>query len=95
MPALEPLLHIAPEPIVKYVVQQFAKVLPSAPEARKSFVESKGLQRVQELKGLNNGELNEYIEAINACYPPRMVEFCSPNFTQTLLKELDQFQPKA
>lgn len=36
LPALEPLLHTAPEKIVKYLVQQFAKVLPTSPESRKS-----------------------------------------------------------
>jgi 3-methyladenine DNA glycosylase AlkD len=36
LPALEPLLHTAPEKIAKYLVQQFAKVLPTSPESRKS-----------------------------------------------------------
>jgi hypothetical protein len=48
--ALEPLLHETPEKILKYVVQQFAKVLPNDTSARKSFVESGGLQKIQELK---------------------------------------------
>jgi hypothetical protein len=35
-PAMEPLLHTAPEKIVKYLVQQFAKVLPTQDPAKKS-----------------------------------------------------------
>ena len=36
LPALEPLLHDAPENILKYVVNQFAKVLPHDVAARRS-----------------------------------------------------------
>jgi hypothetical protein len=45
--ALEPLLADCPEQILKYIVHQFAKVLPNHPQARKSFVQSRGLQRIQ------------------------------------------------
>lgn len=56
--ALEPLLRDAPEPILKYIVQQFAKVLPNNPAARKSFVQSRGLARIQELKSGEGGSGN-------------------------------------
>merc|ERR1711920_1111447 len=48
LPALEPLLE-APPNILKYVVQQFAKVLPQDLNARRSFVQSGGLQKIQEV----------------------------------------------
>lgn len=50
IPALDPLLKDAPEKILKYVVAQYAKVLPNDHDARKKFVSSKGLARVLELK---------------------------------------------
>jgi hypothetical protein len=86
-------------------VQQFAKVLPNNPAARKSFVQSRGLARIQELKqnesgslssygGGANGEqhakLQEYIATINSCYPQEIVQFYSPNYADTLIQKLDE-----
>jgi tellurite resistance protein len=88
--ALEPLLLDCPDALVKYVVLQFAKVLPNQPQARKSFVQSKGLERIQELKTDDqSSKLQEYINTINACYPPEIVQYYSPNYSQTLLDKLD------
>jgi len=111
----------APDKIAKYVVQQFAKVLPNAPAARKSFVQCGGLQRVQQLKALDTANklqvciqcsvwsnssffahaqryicmvLQEYVDAINSCYPPDVVEHFQPNFGETLLKRVEEFQPR-
>lgn len=92
LPALEPLLLDAPEKIVKYVVQQFAKVLPNHPQARKSFVQSKGLQKVQELKTDEQSKMQEYIATINSCYPPEIVQYYSPNYSDTLLQKLDDYE---
>lgn len=92
--ALEPLLFVAPDKILKYLVAQFAKVLPNHPAARKSFVTSKGLQRIQELKAIGggpdteNGKMQEYIATINSCYPTEMVQFYSPNYAETLISKL-------
>ena len=94
LPALEPLLQSAPEKILKYVVAQFAKVLPNQPEARKSFVECHGLQRVQELRSDETSTLQEHINTINSCYPPRVVEAFSPNYTDSLLREVETYQVK-
>jgi hypothetical protein len=79
--ALEPLLENTPEKIVKYVVQQFAKVLPHDPAARKSFVRSGSLKRVQELEASDDdGKLQEYVELINSCFPPEIVQYYSRAF---------------
>lgn len=88
--ALEPLMHDCPEKILRYIVQQFAKVLPSNVAARKSFVQSRGLAKVQELKTEGNSKLGESIAAINQCYPAEIVQFYSPNYSETLLKKLDE-----
>ncbi|KAJ3088534.1 Sperm-associated antigen 6 [Quaeritorhiza haematococci] len=48
--ALEPILHLSTPPnILKYVLGQFAKILPHDVAARRAFVTSGGLQRVQEI----------------------------------------------
>ncbi|CAE7942895.1 SPAG6, partial [Symbiodinium necroappetens] len=91
LPALEPLLE-APPNILKYVVQQFAKVLPSDLNARKSFVQSGGLQKIQEVKAEVGSKLHDYIEEINMLYPPEIVQYYSPNYAETLLKKMEESQ---
>ena len=44
-----PVMKLPPGP-ARYVVQQFAKVLPHDNAARRSFVQSGGLQKIQECK---------------------------------------------
>lgn len=65
LPALEPLVHIAPLNIQKYILAQFAKILPNDVEARRSFVESGGLQKIEELNETSGHKLTEYIMTIN------------------------------
>eukprot|EP00823_Brevimastigomonas_motovehiculus_P004297 TRINITY_DN279_c0_g7_i1.p1 TRINITY_DN279_c0_g7~~TRINITY_DN279_c0_g7_i1.p1 ORF type:complete len:562 (-),score=148.26 TRINITY_DN279_c0_g7_i1:138-1778(-) len=90
LPALEPLLHDAPEKILRYVVHQFAKVLPNNASARRSFVQTKGLARIQQLKAEDkSGKLQEYIALINGCFPEAVVNFYTPNYAQLLMKQLD------
>jgi len=92
LPALEPLLQDTPEKILKYVVHQFAKVLPNNPTAKKSFVQARCLQRIQELKADDKTKLHEYIQTINACFPEDIVQYYSPNYSEKLLKKLDEFE---
>jgi len=77
-----------------YIVHQFAKVLPNQPAARKSFVQSKGLEKIQEMKQKNqdNSKLQEYIMTINSCYPAEIVQYYTPNYSETLLEKLDNYQ---
>jgi 3-methyladenine DNA glycosylase AlkD len=49
LPALEPLLQLAPNNILTYVCAQFAKVLPQNLEAKRTFVQSGGFQKIQEI----------------------------------------------
>ncbi|KAJ1554725.1 Sperm-associated antigen 6 [Cladochytrium tenue] len=54
--ALEPLLDSStPANILKYVVAQFAKILPNNVAARRAFVTSGGLQRIQEIANSMGG----------------------------------------
>eukprot|EP00752_Nemacystus_decipiens_P004338 g3963.t1 len=91
--ALQPLLRDSPVKVQKYVLRQFAQLLPHDVEARRAFVQNGGLQFLQELNETVGGKLEEYIHAINGCYPPEIVEYYSPNYSKVLLDKIDEFQP--
>ncbi|KAB0381695.1 hypothetical protein FD755_003612 [Muntiacus reevesi] len=76
LPALEPFLYDAPPNILKHVVGQFSKVLPHDSKARRLFVTSGGLKKVQEIKAEPGSLLQEYINSINNCYPEEIVSLC-------------------
>ncbi|ORY45333.1 ARM repeat-containing protein [Rhizoclosmatium globosum] len=108
--ALEPLLQPStPFNVLKYVVGQFAKILPNDVAARRAFVTSGGLQRVQEIAaglgsatGPNAGQINilngtkmgEFIRTINECYPEEIVRYYSPGYSATLLEKIDEYSRK-
>lgn len=58
-----------------------------------SVVVSKRFPSQQELNETVGGKLEEYIHAINGCYPPEIVEYYSPEYSKTLLDKIDEFQP--
>eukprot|EP00606_Chrysophyceae_sp_TOSAG23-5_P000481 GSChrysophyteH2.ASY1.ANO1.134.1 assembled CDS len=93
--ALQPLLRDSPVKVQKYVLRQFAQLLPHDVEARRSFVQSGGLQFLQELNETVGGKLTEFIVQINNCYPPEVVEYYSPHYSKTLLQKIDEYQPVA
>lgn len=92
--ALQPLLRDSPVKVQKYVLKQFAQLLPHDVEARRAFVQNGGLQFLQELNESVGGKLKEHIEMINACYPTEIVEYYSPNYSKALLEKIDEFQPQ-
>uniref|UniRef100_O75602-3 Isoform 3 of Sperm-associated antigen 6 n=4 Tax=Catarrhini TaxID=9526 RepID=O75602-3 len=93
LPALEPFLYDAPPNILKHVVGQFSKVLPHDSKARRLFVTSGGLKKVQEIKAEPGSLLQEYINSINSCYPEEIVRYYSPGYSDTLLQRVDSYQP--
>jgi len=93
LPALEPLLHDAPPNVLKHVVSQFSKVLPHDSKARRLFVKSGGLKKVQEIKYDTGSALSEYINAINNCYPEEIVRYYSPGYSDKLLERVENYQP--
>ncbi|KAG5268139.1 hypothetical protein AALO_G00208660 [Alosa alosa] len=93
LPALEPLLYDAPSNILKHVVCQFSKVLPHDSKARRLFVTSGGLKKVQEIKADMGSALQEYITSINNCYPEEIVRYYSPGYSETLLERIEKYQP--
>lgn len=95
LPALEALLADSPAEVLKHVVGQFAKVLPHDAKARKLFVTSGGLKKVQEIKAEDGSSLAESIAAINTAFPAEIVKYYSPGYSDTLLERMDQFEPQA
>jgi len=89
-PSLEPLLENTPDKILRYVVIQFSKVLPNSAGARKSFVQSDSLRKIQVMKAdEKKNKLHEPIAAINSCFNPEIILFYSPNYPKELLKKLE------
>ncbi|XP_013863187.1 sperm-associated antigen 6 [Austrofundulus limnaeus] len=93
LPALEPLLYDAPSNILKHIVCQFSKVLPHDSKARRLFVTSGGLKKVQEIEAEPGSALQEYINAVNNCFPEEIVRYYSPGYTEVLLQKLDNYKP--
>ncbi|XP_053714631.1 sperm-associated antigen 6-like [Synchiropus splendidus] len=93
LPALEPLLYNAPCNILKHVVCQFSKVLPHDSKARRLFVTSGGLKKVQEIEAEPGSALQEHINSINSCFPEEIVRYYSPGYSEALLARLENFQP--
>lgn len=63
--ALEPLISESPDDILQYVLHQFAKTLPHDNQAKKNFVLSEGLKKIQEIKAAPGSKLRQYIDTIN------------------------------
>lgn len=57
------------------MVGQFAKVLPHDSKARRVFVTTGGLKKVQEIKADPASALHEHITTINSCYPEEIVRY--------------------
>jgi 3-methyladenine DNA glycosylase AlkD len=93
--AMQPLLRDAPVKVQGYILRQFSQLLPHDAEGRREFVQNGGLQFVQELRETEGDKLEEYISQINACYPPEVVEYYSPDYSKTLLDRVDEYQPNA
>lgn len=93
LPALEPLLHHeAPQNILKYVCGQFAKILPTDIGAKREFVANRGLATIQKIKPEPGSKLAEAIQTINNCYPPEIVQYYSPDYAQTFLDKIENYQ---
>ncbi|KAM9712345.1 sperm-associated antigen 6 [Menidia menidia] len=93
LPHLEPLLYDAPSNILKHVLGQFSKVLPHDSKARRLFVTSGGLKKVQEIDAEPGSALREHIIAINGCFPEEIVRYYSPGYSDALLERLESYQP--
>ena len=50
MSALEPLLQVSPDKILKYILNQYIKYLKTKNTELKNFIQNVGLQKLQELR---------------------------------------------
>ena len=89
--ALQPLLEKSPQNILKYVVHQYAKILPTNVEALRTFVQRGGLRKIQEIKAPAGSKLKDYIEEINRLYPPEIVQYYSPQYEEQIIKKIEEF----
>jgi 3-methyladenine DNA glycosylase AlkD len=89
--SLEPLLHVAPEKILKHILSQFTKHLKDNNVELKAFVSNGGLQRLQELKQRVHEPLREKIDEINSYYPDNIVKYYSPEYATQLLNKIENF----
>ncbi|XP_068604220.1 sperm-associated antigen 6 [Brachionichthys hirsutus] len=88
LPRLEPLLYDAPSNILKHVLGQFSKVLPHDSKARRLFVTSGGLKKVQEIEAEPGSVLQQHVSSINGCFPEEIVRYYSPGYADVLLERL-------
>lgn len=86
---LAPLLKDANPKIQKYVLAQYAAILPNDAAARKAFMQSGLLQRVQEIKLTAEPKTQESIAKINGAFPEECVKFSDPAYAKELMAKLD------
>ena len=60
-----------------------SQVLVAEQSARRAFVQTGGLQLVQQIP-TTDGAVAELVDAINANFPAEVVQYCSPGFSSTL-----------
>lgn len=70
------------------------QILPNDPKARRIFVTSGGLKKVQEIEAQPGTTLYEYINVINSCFPDEIVRYYSPGYPETLLERVEQYSPQ-
>ena len=70
-------------------------MLPHDSKARRIFVTSGGLKKVQEIKAEPGTALYEYITSINNCFPEEIVKYYSPGYSDALLERVEQYIPTA
>lgn len=69
------------------------QILPRDPRARRLFVTTGALRRVQELEAEPGSTMMEYITLINSCFPDEIVRYYTPGYPDTLLERVEQFVP--
>ena len=86
--ALEPLIHVAPDKILKHILQQYVKNLKGNTEEMRAFAQNGGLQKIQEIKGRVSAKIQTLIDEINSYYPADIVRYYSPDYAADLLSKI-------
>ena len=83
--ALEPLLQVSPDKILKHILNQYIKYLKTNNTELKNFIQNGGLQKLQELRFDDKiksspikTKLLRLINTINSYYPPEIVKYYTP-----------------
>lgn len=83
--ALEPLLQVSPDKILKHILNQYIKYLKTNNTELKNFIQNGGLQKLQELRFDDKikaspirSKLLKLIKTINSYYPPEIVKYYTP-----------------
>ena len=83
--ALEPLLQVSPDKILKHILNQYIKYLKTNNTELKNFIQNGGLQKLQELRfdekiksSPIRSKLLRLINTINSYYPPEIVKYYTP-----------------
>lgn len=94
--ALEPLLYIAPPPILEMILEQFAKVLPNDSMAQRLFISTGGLKKILDIEYDGNDNIIKWISIIKSCFSDDIVQFYKPATDTTNMNafNLNQLQPK-
>ena len=71
---------------------QFSKLLPRNAKARRAFVESGSLRKIQEINPEPGSNLSLHITAINKCFPEDVVKFYSPGYPEVLLERVEAYE---
>lgn len=90
--ALDALLKEAPANIQKHVLIQFKNLLPHDVQARRNFVQSGGLQYIQELAEKYPDTIAPLVEEINKSFPAEIVQYYSPSYSKTLMDKIGDFK---
>ncbi len=75
--ALEPLLLVAPEKILKHILNQYIKHLEFNLPEKKIFVQNGGIKKIQKLRSKVTNEMLELLDKINGFYPPNIIKYYS------------------
>ena len=88
--ALEALISVAPEKILKHILQRFVICLKDNKNAKKNFING-GLQKLQEIKVKASGPIQQLISDINSYYDDSIIKYYSPDYAQNLLNKIDNY----
>jgi hypothetical protein len=89
--ALEPLLHAAPEKILKYILNQYVRYLKDSNNEKKNFLLNGGFQKLQEIKLKVDGPLQQLISEINSNYTDEIIKYYSPDYAAILLNKIETY----
>ena len=90
LPALEPLIQVAPEKILKHILNRYVICLKDNKEAKRNFVNG-GLQKLQEIKVKASGPIQQLISDINSYYDDAIIKYYSPDYASNLLNKIDNY----